>query len=69
MTFAQRKQLVLAAWVATIAIIGVSFAIDKPNLWILVAGLALGPSGIAHWLWKAPEATVSQLIASGRSRS
>lgn len=68
MTFDQRKQLVLAAWVATIAIIGVIFAIDKPGLWILIAGLALAPSVIANWLWNAPPPTVSQLIAAARSR-
>ena len=69
MTFAERKQLVLTAWVATVAIIGVVLTIDKPDLWILVAGLALVPSGIANWWWNAPEATLSQLIAAARSRS
>ena len=69
MTFDQRKQLILAAWVATIAIIGVVFAVDKPDLWILIALLALAPSAIANWLWNAPPATVSQLVAAARSRS
>ena len=69
MTFDQRKQLVLAAWVAMVAIIGVLFAVDKPDLWLLVAVLALAPSGIANWLWNAPSPTVSQLIAASRSRS
>lgn len=69
MTFDQRKQLVLAAWVVTIAIIGLVFAVDKPDLWILIAVLALAPSAIANWLWNAPPATVSQLIAAARSRS
>jgi len=69
MTFDQRKQLVLAAWAAAIAIIGVVLAVDKPNLWILIAGLALAPPGIANWLWNAPPPTVSQLIATARSRS
>lgn len=69
MTFAQQKQLVLAAWVATVAVIGIVFAIDKPNLWILIACLALAPTAVASWLWNGPEATVSQLIDSGRSRS
>ena len=69
MTFDQRKRLVLAAWVATIAIVGLVFAVDKPDLWSLIAVLALAPSAIANWLWKAPPATVSQLIAAARSRS
>lgn len=69
MTFNQRKQLVLAAWVATIAIIGVVFAVDKPGLWILFSVLALAPSAIANWFWNAPPRTVSQLIAAARSRS
>ena len=69
MTFDQRKQLVLAAWVATIAIVGVVFAVDKPGLWIPVAVLALAPTVIANWLWDAPPATVTQLIAAARSRS
>ena len=68
MSFAQRKNLVLASWVAIIAIVGVIFAIDKPELWILIAGLALVPAAIANWLWNAPDATLSQLIAAARSR-
>jgi hypothetical protein len=69
MTFAQRKHLLLAAWVATIAVVGVILAIDRPELWILVAALALVPAAIGNWFWKAPEATLSQLIAAARSRS
>lgn len=69
MTFDQRKQLVLAAWVATIAIIGVVFAVERPGLWILIAVLAFAPTAIANWFWNAPPATVSQLIAAERSRS
>jgi hypothetical protein len=69
MTFAQRKHLVLAAWVATVAIAGVILAIDKPDLWILFAAIALVPAAIGNWLWNAPEATLSQLIAAARSRS
>jgi hypothetical protein len=68
MSFAQRKHLVLASWVAIVAIVGVIFTIDKPELWILAAGLALVPAAIANWLWNAPEATLSQLIAAARSR-
>lgn len=69
MTFAQRKQLVLMTWVATVVVVGIILAIDKPDLWIPVAGLALVPSGIASWLWNAPEATLAELIAAARSRS
>ena len=68
MTFAQRKHLVLTVWVATVAIVGVVLAIDKPDLWILVAGLAIVPSAIANWFWNAPEPTLTQLIAAARSR-
>lgn len=69
MTFAQRKQLVLAAWIATVAIVGIIVAIDKPDFWMLVATVALAPAAIGDWLWNAPEATLSQLIAAERSRS
>ena len=69
MTFAQRKHLVLVAWVAVVAIVGVIVAIDKPNLWLLFAGLALVPAAVGNWLWNAPEATLSQIIAAARSRS
>ena len=69
MTFAQRKSLILAAWVATVVIVGVILAIDKPELWILVGALALIPAAIGNWLWNAPEATLSELIAAARSRS
>lgn len=69
MTFDQRKQLILATWVATIAIAGVVLAIDKPDLWVLIAAFTFAPPAIANWLWNAPPATVSQLIATARSRS
>jgi hypothetical protein len=69
MTFAQRKLIVLALWVTTVAVIGVIFAIDKPGLWILIAALALVPAAIGNWFWNAPEATLSQIIAAARSRS
>jgi hypothetical protein len=68
MTFAQRKHLVLAVWVATIAVVGVILTIDTPELWLLVGALALVPAAIGNWLWNAPEATLSQLIAAARSR-
>ena len=68
MTFAERKLLVLAVWVATVAIVGLFLTIDKPDLWMLVAALALVPAAIGNWLWNAPEATLSQLIAAARSR-
>lgn len=69
MTFAQLKFLVLASWVATVAIVGIIVAVDKPDLWMLVACFALIPAAIGNWLWSAPEATLSQLIARARSRS
>lgn len=69
MTFAQQKQLVLTAWVATVAIVGGILAVDKPELWTVIATLAVAPAAIGHWLWNAPEATLSQLIATERSRS
>ena len=68
MSFAQRKQLVLATWVATVGIAGVVLAVDKPDLWFLIVALALVPAAIASWLWTRPEATLSQLIAAARSR-
>ena len=69
MTFAQRKLFVLAAWVATVAIVGLILAIDKPDLWMLIACLALVPAAIGNWLWDAPEPTLAQLIATSRKRS
>lgn len=69
MSFAERKLLVLATWVATVAIVGLFLTIDKPDLWMLVAALALVPAAIGNWLWNAPEATLSQLIAAARRRS
>lgn len=69
MTFAQRKLLVLAAWVATVTTVGMFLAIDRPEMWMLVACIALIPAAVGNWLWNAPEATLSQLIAKARSRS
>jgi hypothetical protein len=69
MTFDQRKVLVLAAWVATVATVGVILAIDKPDLWLLIACFALVPATIGNWFWNAPEPTLSQLTATMRSRS
>lgn len=69
MSFAQRKQLVLTAWVATVIIVGIVFAIERPHLWMLVATLAIAPAAIGSWLWNAPEATLAQIIATERSRS
>lgn len=68
MTFAQRKLLVLAAWVATVAIVGMILTVEHPDMWMLVACLALVPAAIGNWFWNAPEATLSQLIARARSR-
>ena len=69
MTFAQRKLVVLAAWVATVAVVGIILAVDRPELWMLVACFALIPAAIGNWFWQAPEATLSELIARARSRS
>ena len=69
MTFAQRKLLGLAAWVATVATVGMIVAVDHPDTWMLVACFALIPAAIGNWYWDAPEATLSQLIATARSRS
>ena len=69
MTFSQLKHLILATWVAAAAIVGIILVVDKPGLWILVASLALVPAAIANWFWNAPEATLSQLVATARSRS
>ena len=68
MAFAQRKLLVLAAWVATVMTVGLILTIDKPNLWFLVASLALIPAAIGNWFWNRPEPTLSELIVRGRSR-
>jgi len=70
MTFTERKLLILAAWVATVAIVGLILTINKPELWMLVATLALVPAAVGNWFWNAPELTLSEIIAAGRrSRS
>lgn len=69
MTFAQRKFLVLASWAATVVTIGVLLTFDKPELWVVILSLAIIPAAIGHWLWEAPEPTLSELVARGRSRS
>jgi hypothetical protein len=68
MTFAQRKLFVLASWAAAIAVVGLIFAIDKPDLWLLIASFAIIPVVIANWLWDVPEPTLAELIAKGRAR-
>ena len=47
MTFHQQKLLVLATWVATVAIVGLIVAIDKPERWMLIALLALIPAAMS----------------------
>lgn len=69
MTFPQRKLLVLAAWVATVAIVGMILTIERPEMWMLVACFALIPAAMGNWFWNAPEATLCQLIAQARSQS
>lgn len=61
--------MVLAVWAAAVSTVGIIVAIDKPDLWLLVACFALIPPAVANWFWNAPEATLSQLIAKARSRS
>lgn len=48
--------------------VGLIVAIDKPDLWMLIASLAIIPVIIGNWLWNAPPPTLSQIIAKGRSR-
>ena len=48
--------------------VGLILAIDRPDLWVLVASLTIIPVVIGNWLWGAPEARLSQLIARARSR-
>ena len=69
MTFPQRKLLVLSAWVATIATVGLMVTIDTPDRWLLVAAIAMIPAGIANWLWDQPEPTLSELIARSRAKA
>ena len=61
MTFEQRKFLVLSAWTATVATAGFIATIDRPSLWIFVAGLAMIPAAVGHSVWNAPELTLAQL--------
>ena len=68
MTFAERKLLVLATWVATVMAVGLILTVDKPDLWMLVAALATIPAVIGNWYWDRPEPTLAELIARSRSR-
>ena len=49
--------------------VGLILTIDKPELWVLIASLAIIPAAIGNWFWDAPEPTLSELIAKARSRS
>jgi hypothetical protein len=49
--------------------VGLILAIDRPDLWVLVTSLTIIPVIIGSWLWDAPKATLSQLVARARSRS
>ena len=69
MTFTERKLLILSAWVATVAIVGLILTIDRPYLWMMVSTVALAPAAIGNWLWNAPEATLSEVIVDARARS
>jgi hypothetical protein len=69
MTFAERKLLILASWVATVAIAGIILTIETPDLWLLVGTLALAPAAMANWLWNAPEATLAEVVAAERAKS
>lgn len=69
MTFGQQKLLVLAAWAATVMTVGVILALDKPELWVVIASLAIIPAAIGNWLWDPPEATLSELVGTARTRS
>lgn len=69
MTFAERKILLLAAWVATVATAGIILAIRRPDLWMFVACVALVPAAIANWLWDAPDATLVPVTVVARERS
>lgn len=68
LTFAQRKLLVLAAWVATVMTVGLILFVDRPNLWVLVAALATIPAAVGNWCWDQPDPTLSELIVRARSR-
>lgn len=68
MTFLQRKILVLTAWAVSVVAFGLIFAIDKPNVWVLVSSLIIIPVMIGNRLWVEPEPTLAQLIAKGRAR-
>lgn len=68
MTFRQRKLVVLAVWVCAVTMFGLIFTVDNPERWLVIAALAIIPVLIANRLWDEPEATLSELIAKGRSR-
>jgi hypothetical protein len=67
MTFAQRKLAVLTTWALLVVTVGLIFAINNRELWGLIATLVIVPVVLGNWLWEAPEATLSELIARGRA--
>ena len=66
MDFEQRKRLSLASWTAVVLTAGLILTIDKPSLWVFVAGLTLIPTAVASWLWHPAPVTIAQLIDRGR---
>ena len=66
MSFEQRKLMILAAWIATVATIGIVATIEDPSMWVFVGSAAVIPAAIANWLWHAPEVTMAELIAKYR---
>ena len=61
MAFEHMKFLALSLWVATVVTIGLIVTIDRPSLWVVVAGLAIIPASVASWLWTAPPVALSPI--------
>lgn len=61
--------MVMGAWAGLVVAIGMVMAVDRPLSWLVLASIAIIPVLIGNKLWDEPEATLSELIARGRSRS
>ena len=46
--------------------VGLIIAVDNPVAWAVIGSVAIIPVVIGNWLWDAPEATLSEIIARAR---
>ena len=66
MTLAYVKEGVSAVWVLTLFMVGLAVGITSVSGWMTLAAVALISLVILHWLWRAPEQTLSESINKAR---